>query len=291
MAKIIGNENSQINALSSNMHVDEIRKIITEKVKELRNYTPKIGAFGVTGVGKSSLCNALFGKDVAEVSDVSACTREPKKIFIGQDDVGIQLIDVPGLGETIDRDKEYLELYKQLAPELDLIIWVIKADDRAYAAAEKAYKEILLPNLDKCPVIFVINQVDKLNPLRDWDENLNKPGIEKQKNIDTKILEVSKTFDVSVNYIETVSVMEKYNLVHLMDKLVDVLPKEKKFAVIREAQEDVKSQEAQEKGEKGIWDSVKEFAGDVWDNVKDVAGTVIMDTAASVLKSIFRKWF
>ena len=43
MAKIIGNENSQINALSSNMHVDEIRKIITEKVKELRNYTPKIG--------------------------------------------------------------------------------------------------------------------------------------------------------------------------------------------------------------------------------------------------------
>ena len=73
--------------------------------------------------------------------------------------------------------------------------------------------------------------------------------------------------------------------------MVDVLPKEKKFAVIREAQEDVKSQEAQEKGEKGIWDSVKEFAGDVWDNVKDVAGTVIMDTAASVLKSIFRKWF
>ena len=103
MAKIIGNEHSQINALSSNMHVDEIRKIITEKVKELRNYTPKIGVFGVTGVGKSSLCNALFGKDVAEVSDVSACTREPKKIFIGQDDVGIQLIDVPGLGETIDR--------------------------------------------------------------------------------------------------------------------------------------------------------------------------------------------
>ena len=32
MAKIIGNEHSQINALSSNMHVDEIRKIITEKV-------------------------------------------------------------------------------------------------------------------------------------------------------------------------------------------------------------------------------------------------------------------
>ena len=31
MAKIIGNEHSQINALSSNMHVDEIRKIISEQ--------------------------------------------------------------------------------------------------------------------------------------------------------------------------------------------------------------------------------------------------------------------
>ena len=127
----------------------EIRRKIEEKVKEIRSYTPKVGVFGVTGVGKSSLCNALFGKDVAAVSDVAACTREPKEIFVGSKGVGIKLIDVPGVGETIERDKEYFALYEKLAPELDLVIWVIKADDRAYAQAEKAYKEILEPNLKK----------------------------------------------------------------------------------------------------------------------------------------------
>ncbi|VFS46840.1 tRNA modification GTPase TrmE [Budvicia aquatica] len=36
---------------------------------------PVIGIMGKTGVGKSSLCNALFQADISPVSDVTACTR------------------------------------------------------------------------------------------------------------------------------------------------------------------------------------------------------------------------
>ncbi|HRN45283.1 MAG TPA: 50S ribosome-binding GTPase [Flavobacterium sp.] len=287
-------EKEESSSLNANSSAAEIRRKIEEKVKEIRSYTPKVGVFGVTGVGKSSLCNALFGKDVAAVSDVAACTREPKEIFIGSEGVGIKLVDVPGVGETIERDKEYFALYEKLAPELDLVIWVIKADDRAYAQAEKAYKEILEPNLKKCPVVFVINQVDKLNPLRDWDDSKNQPGSEKQKNIDAKIFEVSKAFDVSTKYIETVSVAEKYNLTKLMDTLVEVLPKEKKYSVVREAVEEVKSEEAEAKAEKGIWETVKEFAGDAWDSAKEVVAEVIVATASNVIKKGWKKllsWF
>ncbi|MCV5641097.1 hypothetical protein OFN49_40045, partial [Escherichia coli] len=77
------------------------------------------------------------------------------------------------------------------------VIWVIKADDRAYAIAEKAYKEILKPNLDQCPVIFVINQVDKIEPILDestgmgfWDVEKNQPKPEKELNINKKINEI-----------------------------------------------------------------------------------------------------
>lgn len=282
-------DKEESHSLNSNSTADEIRRIIEEKVKEIRSYTPKVGVFGVTGVGKSSLCNALFGKDVAAVSDVAACTREPKEIFIGSEGAGIKLVDVPGVGETIERDKEYFALYEKLAPELDLIIWVIKADDRAYAQAEKAYKEILEPNLEKCPVVFVINQVDKLNPLFDWDQSKNEPGSEKKKNIDAKIIEVSKAFNVSATYIQTVSVAANYNLPALMDTLVEVLPKEKKYSFVREAKEEVKSEEVKEKAEKGVWDAVKEFAGEAWNSVKNVAVEILTTTALSVMKKLWEK--
>ncbi len=44
------------------------------------------------------------------------------------------LVDLPGIGETPQHDQEYRALYHQLLPELDLIIWILRADERAYAA-------------------------------------------------------------------------------------------------------------------------------------------------------------
>lgn len=55
-------DKEESHSLNSNSTAAEIRKIIEEKVKEIRSYTPKVGVFGVTGVGKSSLCNALLVK-------------------------------------------------------------------------------------------------------------------------------------------------------------------------------------------------------------------------------------
>lgn len=44
------------------------------------------------------------------------------------------LVDLPGIGETPQHDQEYQALYRQLLPELDLIIWILRSDERAYAA-------------------------------------------------------------------------------------------------------------------------------------------------------------
>ena len=279
------------NSKLSVQEMERLKERIRQRVHELRTYVPKIGVFGVTGVGKSSLCNALFGSDVAAISDVAACTRSPQEILIGENGRGLCLVDVPGVGERIERDEEYFALYKSLMPELDLVIWVIKADDRAYAVAERAYKEIIKPHAKRCPTLFVVNQVDKINPVREWDDEKNCPGEKQLANIQVKVNEIIKAFDVSTERIQTVSAEAKYNLEAVMDAIVDILPKEKKYAVTREAKEEVVSEKAQIEAEKGIWDTVKEIAGDALEAVREFAIDVVERGIKKVAKAVTSRIF
>lgn len=267
---------------------EELLKKIKEEIRRIRTYVPKVAIFGDTGVGKSSLCNALFGRDIAKISDVEACTREPQEVLIQNQngDGGINLIDVPGVGEDPERHSEYLKLYKSLLPELDLIIWAIKADDRKYASAIDVYQKILEPNLKNCPVIFVITQVDKIEPYRDWDIDNNKPGKKQEDSIIRKINDISSRFNTPTNKIIPISSNDKYNLVELVNKVVEVLPNEKKSSFVREAKEENISEEAVKNSEKGLWDSITETFGEVIDSVKDVVIDVIVATAPKVFKTV-----
>lgn len=265
--------------------------LIKEKISQIRNYTPKVGVFGNSGVGKSSLCNALFGKEVAKISDVEACTRKPQEILINQNDGkgGINLIDVPGIGEDPERHQEYTNLYISLASELDLILWSIKADDRNYASGLEAYKKVITTN-PKIPVIFVITQVDKINPFREWDFQKNEPGPTQKTNIVVKEHDVSKRFEIPTGNIISISSEEKYNLKELVDLVVEVLPNEKKYSFTREAKEENVSEKARVSAEKGTWDSIKEWAGERWDEIKEPVKEILVATATKVVKEIFKKF-
>jgi len=86
---------------------DAYKDKISREIDKIVSYEPRIGVFGKTGAGKSSLCNAIFGHDVCPISDVEACTREPKEIILSIGSKGLKLIDVPGVGESRERDFEY----------------------------------------------------------------------------------------------------------------------------------------------------------------------------------------
>lgn len=208
---------------------DEQLKRITEKISTVLSYEPKVGILGKTGVGKSSLCNALFGQEIAAISDIEACTRNPQEIMVSIGSKGINLVDVPGVGESYERDQEYSQLYTNLLPELDVVLWLLKSDDRAYEPDQRFYKEIVKPHLDQGkPFFIVLNQVDKIKPFREWDEENHKPGSEQLENIKRKLSSVSDFFSLPAEQIIAVSAEEQYNLAFLIEKIIFALPKEKK---------------------------------------------------------------
>jgi small GTP-binding protein len=276
---------------------DQLIQEISNRVTKIRSYTPKVGVFGNSGVGKSSLCNALFGKEVAKISDVEACTRKPQEILLGSESGGIVLVDVPGIGEDPTHQKEYTALYKSLVPELDLVLWAIKADDRNYASALDSYQEVFSSSKSAPPVLFVVTQTDKTNDTEDWDHQDYKPGGTQNGNIAIKENDVSRRFGVTAKQIISIAVSKKgktYNLKELVNLVVEALPNEKKFSFTREAKQENVSEEARKGAEKGIWDSVKEFAGEAWDSVKDKVVDVIIASAPKIISSVgkwLKSWF
>ena len=141
----------------------------------------------------------------------------------------LNVLDVPGVGESRSRDKEYAELYAKLLPKLDLVLWIIKADDKAMASDETFYKNIVKPHISQGKAFFfVLNQVDKIEPCREWNIEEREPGVLQFKNIHRKVEETARFFGVAASKVIPVSANEKYNLVKLVDEIVFALPKEKK---------------------------------------------------------------
>ena len=229
--------------------LDDIqKKRIEERLQSITTYVPKVGLFGKTGVGKSSLANALFGTDACKISDIASCTRKPQEIALGiAGDKGISLLDVPGVGESSVRDSEYGKLYQELLPELDIVLWLLKGDDRAFTSDQLFYENIVKPHIEKGKqFFFIINQVDKIEPFREWDEKNRKPSMKQQENINYKIKEVSRYFDTPVSKIVPVSANEKYNLVNLMDEIIFALPPEKLVTFAKAVNPELLSNEAKE---------------------------------------------
>ncbi len=103
-----------------------VRNLILDHFHTLTRYEPVIGIMGKTGARKSSLCNALFAANITSVSDVTTCTREALRFRLYSGEHSLILVDLPSVGESQMHDEDYEALYRNILPELDLILWVIK---------------------------------------------------------------------------------------------------------------------------------------------------------------------
>lgn len=198
-----------------------IGRHILDHVQKLTHYEPVIGIMGKTGAGKSSLCNALFQGEVTPISDVHACTRDVMRLRLSSGDHSLILIDLPGVGESEQRDKEYESLYRNILPELDLILWVIKADDRAFSVDERFYRRVMTGYQQL--FLFVVNQADKIEPCHEWFVTSNAPSPHQLVNIEARLASIRQLFSPH-HPVCAVSARTEWNLPSMIETMMCCLP-------------------------------------------------------------------
>lgn len=262
----------------------------------LINYSPTIGLMGKTGAGKSSLINALFQLSLSPVSDVSGCTRQAQRFNMTINNHTLTFIDLPGVGESLERDKEYHQLYRNLLPELDLIIWVLKADDRAWSSDEQCY-HFLTEQCGYQPsrFLFVLNQADKIEPCRQWDEQLHQPSHEQEANLELKQQAVVTAFKPH-HPVMTVSAVENYQLTELAEQLIQALPTQASSGVARQLNSTYRTQSVETSARNDFGQCVSDIIDTLIDIfplpvlIKSTIGTV-KNSIVSVAKSLWSLFF
>lgn len=185
-------------------YIEELKKE-QEKFQKTKVY-PNIVVLGVTGCGKSSLINNIFGKDVAVVSDIQPETQEFETFSGKENGIGINLIDSKGYelednsGSYIKRLKEKIDTMKKEKEEIHIVWFCLSVAKRRVEEIDLAIlKETLEIKELKGRVFVVLTKCDE----DDENGNIAKEyrKVLNDNFTDLKIYEVSteKGLDLEIN--------------------------------------------------------------------------------------------
>ena len=115
---------------------------------------------GSPNAGKSSLLNALLGKDRAIVSDIPGTTRDVLEDHMRLAGLNIKLVDTAGIREAVEAiEKEGIRRTHSAIDDADVILYVLDA-----TLGESALDPELCKKLSGRKVIAVWNKVDLPHP-------------------------------------------------------------------------------------------------------------------------------
>ncbi len=129
---------------------DDEKKEVNQKIEEeIQNKPFRVAVIGQSGVGKSTTLNSVFGLTNYTSNLAEGTSEIVEKVFPMRDGFNLSLYDMPGLNNDVDKDAKYEEMYKQILPGCDVIVYVVNSHSRDFGEDCRILKDVVLPICNK----------------------------------------------------------------------------------------------------------------------------------------------
>lgn len=130
---------------------------------------PMILVCGATGSGKTTTINTLFGSEVGEVGHYARGTANDLIYEWESRGRNIDVVDLPGLGDSKDRDRDYRDMYRRRVEQAHAFIVVTTPPRPASLPTLRTVKLLLGCGVPASQLVIAYNRVSLLNVRIDGD--------------------------------------------------------------------------------------------------------------------------
>lgn len=234
---------------------DATEKLNEETLRKLTDQKANILIVGATGSGKSSTINALFDGERAKVgTGATPETKELKKYTLGN----LNVWDSPGLGEGVEADQRHAaEIQRLLSDQnevIDAVLVVLNGGSRDLGTSNELINNVIKPCLGSDAekrLVIGINKADCVNDGDGWNESAHRPEGElasvlkaTEESVQRRIAETTGISVQPVSYSagykeEGQPQAPSYNVLRLLNTVIDAIPPEKRIPVLRNVNQNV----------------------------------------------------